>query len=171
MKQLLWSPMAVAGACAAFAAVAGLVWLSRGRSARLIQAKLHLGGLLLALGVGSAGCDHLGTATCYAATSPNTVVLASDHVHLKSDPTVRGTMFDVQGDRFSFAMHKGGSSSAEVARGALVADDGAFDQSKEPFHLSVPADLQPGTYTLVFYQVLADTQRVLSDREVQVLSD
>jgi hypothetical protein len=169
MRQALYVPLAASAVAAALVAVSGLVWLSRGRIAALVRAKLLLGGLLLTLGAGSSACG--GTVTCYDVVASNMVALSARTVHIQTDPTVRGTIHQVDGSAFSFAMLPAGGGTAEVARGSLVPDDGAFDESSESFHFAIPADLAPGSYTLVFYAERASGRAAIAYDDVQVVND
>jgi hypothetical protein len=171
MKQTLVVPIAVAGIAAAFAAAGALVWLSRGRIAALVRAKLFLGGLLLTLGVGGAACDD-DKMMCYAPPRERDVVtLSSSHPQaVKADLTVRGVITDRQGTAFSFVLLSY-SSGIEVARGTLEADDGAFDEWTEPFHLHVPAGTPAGMYEVRFFAEDATGPRLVGRGIIEVRNE
>jgi hypothetical protein len=169
MRQALFVPLAALGVGAAFAVIAALVWLTRGNAPALVRAKLLLGGCLLALGVSESACG--GTATCYDVAASNTVTLSAPTVHLRTDPTLRGAIHNVDCSAVSYVLRRSGAAAFEVARGPLVPDDGAFDEAVEAFHLVLPSGLEPGAHSLVLYSERASGRAAIAYDEVLVVND
>jgi hypothetical protein len=167
MKQAIFVPLAALSVGAAFAIVGGLVWLSHGRIAALVRAKLLLGGLLLTLGVGGSACGG-GTIACYAPPASNYVSIDGRAVDLRVSPFVRGTISHPAGASFSFVLSSMLPQIAEVARGPLVADDGAFDQSLEAFSVRVPSSLPAGDYKLEIFVESSGVRTWLSASMVHI---
>ncbi len=151
-KRELLTPLIFVGLAVAFAVVSALVYLSRGNPG-LVRRKLRLGAALLTLTAAANGCG--GTSMCYDVAMSNEFSLTdigadgAVHLSLPDSNRVAGTIYQRQGDRFSFRLED--EKDAEVQRADIVAQDGAFDESSEEFSLAVRQDLAPGTYRLTFY--------------------
>lgn len=160
MRREYLVPLILGGLTVAFGIVSFLVYLSRGNSAFLIQRKLKLGALILSLTAATAmtGCDHRGpTTTCYlpAYDPKNEITLhgtdQNGRVVLNLDETneVIGIIEYRQSTVFSFVVQK--PSGEEILRGAVLAQDGTYDEPTEEIHFSIDPSIAPGEYYIHFY--------------------
>lgn len=157
-KRELLTPLVFVGLALAFAVVSALVYLSRGNPG-MVRRKLRLGAALLTLTAAANGC---GTAMCYDVAMSNEFSLSdikpdgAVHVSLPDSNQISGTIYQRQGDRFSFQLVD--AKEAEVQRADIVAQDGAFDENMEEFMLAIRQDLAAGTYRLRFYVAAKEDQ-------------
>lgn len=79
MNNKFFAVIAVVFVGLAFAVVAFVVFLTRGKSAFWIDKKMLLGGVLLSLtSFLGAGCSGCGQVTCYAPANPDPEILCYD---------------------------------------------------------------------------------------------
>ena len=159
-KKEFFTPLVIAGLAVAFIVVSALVYFTRGNPA-LVQRKLRLGGMLLALTGAVNGCGGL-TGMCYDVAMSNEFSLSDVGqdgmvaVDLPSNNKVAGSIYQREGETFSFRLLD--SQDVEVQRADIAALDGAFDENTEEFELAIRPDLTSGTYEVSFYNSLQGDQ-------------
>jgi len=159
-KKEFFTPLVLAGLAIAFIVVSALVWLSKGNPG-LVRRKLRLGGMLLALTGAVNGCGGL-TGMCYDVAMSNEFSVSdveqdgAVHLDLPSNNNVAGTIYQRQGDKFSFRLLD--QKEQEVQRADIEALDGKYDENTEEFKLAIKKDLGTGSYSLTFYSAGANDQ-------------
>jgi hypothetical protein len=153
MKRETWAPLALAGLAVVFSAVCLGLWLSRGNHWWL-KRKLRIGALMLTLTGVANGCTCAET-SCYAPLS-DLVIIEGQYpgselvMDLKDGNRLSGRLeHSLLGPEIPFQIME--LDGDVIQADTLQADDGAFDEPDETFHLVVRGDIQPGDYYLEIY--------------------
>jgi hypothetical protein len=164
--------LSLAGLSVAFAVVAALVFLTGGRPS-LVRRKLKLGTAILTLTTALAGCGET-EVTCYAPPLPPNTMEIPDYdqqlggipLNLAENNVLHGRISARQGETFSSCLVSTIETNETVLqRGAIVAQDGAFDESTEEFEIAIRTDLATGAYRLRLYARDEDSQDAASAAE------
>jgi hypothetical protein len=165
VKKHILVPIALFALSIVFVTVCLLVWLSRGRSNRLIAIKLKIGAILLTLTTTFTTMGCIGPVMCYVSTGLSIAIdqddLSSDgtiYMDLTSDNILNGTVSNYFSSMPSYAiMERNSDSSDDVLQsGNISAIDGSSDTDEKAFEITVN-DLTPDSYDFrIFYSKIED---------------
>ena len=162
MEKKISTTVVLALVFVAFGAVSLLVVLS-GRHPFLVEKKLRLGALLLSLGAVATGCRGIGPQVmCYETAPVNMIIIDGEDPESGTIPVERSESMVITGriefretEEFSFLLKD--SSAAIRSSGAVLPDDGAYDDSTELFHFELDRSLAIGWYELELYPASVDS--------------
>lgn len=161
-KRELILPILVIGLAILFATTCVAVVLSNGKSKKWLARKMKLGALLLTLTAASCnGGNDDDMVTCYVEPMANDFEIenvTNDTVNVKlySKNVLEGTIYNIQGENFSYALFD--SENKNASTGRIMISDGKIDKNRESFNLPLDKTLRPGYYTLKLYSSGIDGQ-------------
>lgn len=131
--------------------MSALLWLHGGRHQKLLARKMKLGALLLSLNATTIGMSSCITTSCYDPPAENDIFLHNEQINPETD-SLKCFVFGPFAENYSYQLTD--NSGLEILKGALLSDDGIFDDSQETVTIDLPDTLAnyPGTYKLNVYQ-------------------
>jgi len=145
------SPFALILLFIAFAVIAAIVFLQKGRSPKWISRKMKFGAAILTITSITTGCPP--QVTCYVTVPTNFFQFDSINydenaiiADLPKDTILTGKVYSPDFNAYNFKILT--NDSLTVQTGSVIPDDGKFDSEEEKFKLIIDSKLNEGDYYL-----------------------
>lgn len=161
------SPFALILLFIAFAVIAAIVFLQKGRNSKWISRKMKLGAAILTITGITTGCPP--QITCYDPVPSN--FFQFDQINydenaiiadLPKDTTLTGKVIISECKAYNFEILTTDSVSVQI--GNVIPDDGKFDSDEEKFKLIIDSNLNEGNYYLNIYTAENENESFIVSR-------